>query len=142
MRELCALQAERHRSALGELRVALVLGDAGLGKTRLAAELLPRDDESAVGLIAHSSPLGGMPLFGPWADALGLHPGDLDPEGVCRACGSGLGGLPALVRHAEIGHDASACAAALRYHLVEWIPGLLAKASADRPIIVLIDDIH
>lgn len=142
VRELCALQAERHRSALGELRVALVLGDAGLGKTRLAAELLPRDDESAVGLIAHSSPLGGMPLFGPWADALGLHPGDLDPEGVCRACGSGLGGLPALVRHAEIGHDASACAAALRYHLVEWIPGLLAKASADRPIIVLIDDIH
>lgn len=141
-RELCALQAERHRSALGELRVALVLGDAGLGKTRLATELLPRDDEPAVGLIAHSSPFGGMPLFGPWADALGLHPGGPDPEGVCRACGSGLGGLPALARHAEIGHDASACAAALRYHLVEWIPGLLAKASADQPIVVLLDDVH
>jgi hypothetical protein len=30
-RELRELKAERHRSALGELRVALILGDAGLG---------------------------------------------------------------------------------------------------------------
>ncbi len=142
VRELGALQAERRRSALGELRVALVLGDAGSGKTRLAAELLPRDDESAVGLIAHSSPLGGMPLFGPWADALGLHAGDLDADRVCRACGSGLGGLPALARRAAIAHDASSCAAALRYHFVEWIPGLLAKASVDRPIVVVLDDVH
>ncbi len=141
-RELGALQAERHRSALGELRVALVLGDAGLGKTQLAAELLPRDDESAVGLIAHSSPRGGMPLFGPWADALGLHAGDLDADGVCRACGSGLGGLPALIRRSEIVHDASSCAEARRYHFVEWMPGLVAKASADRPIVVILDDVH
>lgn len=142
VREFRTLRAERHRSALGELRVALVLGDAGLGKTRLAAELLPRDDEPSVGLVAHGSPLGGMPPFGPWAGALGLQPGDPCPEGVCHACGSGLGGLPALVRHPEIAHDASACAAALRYHLAEWIPGLLAKASADRPIVVVLDDVH
>jgi ATP/maltotriose-dependent transcriptional regulator MalT len=142
VRELGVLQAERHRSALGELRVALVLGDAGLGKTRLAAALLPRDDELAVGLIVRSSPRGGMPLFGPWADALGLHAGDLDADEVCRACGSGLGGLPALRRRAESAHDASACAQALRYHFVEWIPGLLAKASAARPIVVVLDDVH
>ncbi|MGH3902572.1 MAG: LuxR C-terminal-related transcriptional regulator [Pseudonocardiaceae bacterium] len=142
VRAHCELRAERRRSALGELRVAVVLGGAGLGKTRLATELLPRGDESAVGLIAHTSPRGGMPLFGPWTDALGLHPGDLDPDGICRACGSGLGGLPALARRAEIAHDAASCAQALRYHFVEWIPGLLAKASADRPIVVVLDDVH
>jgi DNA-binding CsgD family transcriptional regulator len=142
VRELGALQLERQRSALGELRVALVLGDAGLGKTRLAVELLPDVDELARGLICHSSPLGGMPLFGPWAKVLGLHAAEVGADGVCRACGSGLGGLPALARRAEIAHDASACAEALRYHFVEWIPGLLAKASADRPIIVVLDDVH
>ncbi|MGB6165180.1 MAG: LuxR C-terminal-related transcriptional regulator [Pseudonocardiaceae bacterium] len=142
VRELGALHAERQRSALGELRVTVVLGDAGLGKTRLAAELLPRDNELAVGLIARSSPLGGMPLFGPWADALGLHAGALVADGICRVCGSGLGGLPALVRRAEIAHDASSCAQALRYHFVEWLPGLLAKASTHRPIIVILDDAH
>src|SRR5918998_2603361 len=131
VREFGALQAERQRSALGELRVALVLGDAGLGKTRLAAELLPRDDELAVGLIAHSSPLGGMPLFGPWAGALGLHADAVDADGVCHACGSGLGGLPALIRRAEIAHDALSCVEAFHCHFMEWIPDLLAKASAD-----------
>jgi DNA-binding CsgD family transcriptional regulator len=120
--------------------MALVLGEAGLGKTRLAAELLARDGGSAVGLIAHNSPFAGMPPFGPWADALGLHASDPDTDGVCRACGSGFGGLPALGSRA--GHDASSCAEALRYHLVEWIPSLLAKASADQPVVVVVDDAH
>jgi DNA-binding CsgD family transcriptional regulator/tetratricopeptide (TPR) repeat protein len=142
VRELGALHVERERSALGELRVALILGDAGLGKTRLAVELLPGADELARGLICHSSPLGGMPLFGPWAEILGLHAADVDTDGVCRACGSGFGDLPALPRRAETTHDAAACAEALRYHFVEWIPGLLAKASAERPIIVVLDDVH
>src|SRR5918998_1606489 len=142
VRELGALHVERERSALGELRVALILGDAGLGKTRLAVELLPGADELARGLICHSSPLGGMPLFGPWAEILGLNAADVDTDGVCRACGSGFGDLPALPRRAETTHDAVACAEALRYHFVEWIPGLLAKASAERPIIVVLDDVH
>ena len=89
VRELGALQAERHRSARGELRVALVLGEAGLGKTRLAAELLARDGESAVGLIAHNSPFAGMPPFGPWADALGLHAGDRELMGSAAPAGAG-----------------------------------------------------
>ncbi len=141
-RELAALRAEQQRSALGELRVALVLGDAGLGKTRLAAELIPHGNEFIIGLIAHNCLFKGMPPLGPWADALNLHTGGLDPARVCRVCGSGLGGLPALLRHADIAHDVASCAAALRYHLVEWIPGLLAAASTDRPIVVILDDVH
>jgi DNA-binding CsgD family transcriptional regulator len=146
VREFAVLQAEWQRSTLGELRVALLLGDAGLGKTRLATELVSPDNEFAVGLIAHSCLFKGMPPFGPWADALGLGAGgpedDADADRVCRVCGSGLGGLPPLVRRADVAHDAASCAEALRYHIVEWIPGLLAKASTDRPIVLIIDDAH
>lgn len=142
VRELAMLRAEQHRSTLGELRVALVLGHAGLGKTRLAADLVPHGNECAVGLIAHNCLFKGMPPLGPWADALNLHANGLDPDRVCRVCGSGLGGLPALVRRADIAHDAASCAEALRYHFVEWIPGLLAAASADRPVVVILDDAH
>ncbi|PZS30239.1 MAG: hypothetical protein DLM61_11335 [Pseudonocardiales bacterium] len=110
--------------------------------TPAAAELVPHRNEFAVGLIAHNCLFKGMPPLGPWADALNLHAGGLDPDRVCRVCGSGLGGLPALVRRADIAHDAASCAAALRYHFVEWIPGLLATASADRPIVVILDDVH
>lgn len=141
-RELAVLRAEQQRSTLGELRVALVLGDAGLGKSRLATELVPHGNEFAVGLIAHQCLFKGIPPLGPWADALNLHAGGVDPDRVCRVCGSGLGGLPALVRRADIAHDAASCAEALRYHFVEWIPGLLATASKDRPIIVILDDAH
>lgn len=140
--ELAVLRTEWQRSALGELRVALVVGDAGLGKTRLAAELIQDSDESAVGLIAHSCLFQGMPPFGPWADALDLHANGADADRVCRVCGSGLGGLPPLVRRADVAHDVASCADALRYHLVEWIPGLLATASADRPIVLVLDDAH
>ncbi|MGH3870593.1 MAG: AAA family ATPase [Pseudonocardiaceae bacterium] len=142
LRELSALQVEQRRSEQGQLRVALILGDAGLGKTRLATAQLPPDGAPAVGLIARSSPLGGLPLLGPWADALSLHPGEVNTERICHVCGSGLGGLPALTRRAEIAHDAPSCAQALRYHFVEWIPGLLAKASATRPMVVVLDDVH
>ncbi|MFN2479046.1 MAG: AAA family ATPase [Pseudonocardiaceae bacterium] len=142
VRELGVLRAEQQRSTLGELRVALVLGHAGLGKTRLAAELVPHGNEFAVGLIAHNCLFKGMPPLGPWADALNLHADGLDPDRVCRVCGSGLGGLPALVRRIDIGHDAASCAETLRYHFVEWIPGLLATASIDRPIVVILDDAH
>jgi ATP/maltotriose-dependent transcriptional regulator MalT len=136
------LQAERHRSALGELRIAVVLGEAGLGKTRLATELVPHDDEVAVGLIAHHCLFQGMPPFGPWADALGLHAGGPNADRVCRVCGSGFGDLPPLVRRVDTAHDAASCAEALRYHLVELIPALLAMASLRRPIVMVLDDAH
>jgi DNA-binding NarL/FixJ family response regulator len=136
------LRAEQQRSALGELRMALVLGGPGLGKTRLAAELLPHDNEFAIGLTAHGCLFKGMPPFGPWADALGLHASDPDVDWVCRVCGSGLRGLPPLGYGTDIAHDAASCAEALRYHVVEWIPGLLARASADQPIVMILDDVH
>lgn len=142
IRELSALQAEQRRSAQGELRLALVTGEAGLGKTRLAAEILPQDNEPAIGLIARNSATRDLPPFAPWVAALGLHADGLGTDRACLACGSGLGGLPALARHAGTVHDPAACATALRHHLVEWIPGLLAKASADRPVVMILDDAH
>jgi DNA-binding CsgD family transcriptional regulator/type II secretory pathway predicted ATPase ExeA len=114
VQEFCALQAERQRSAQGELRVALVLGEAGLGKTRLAAEVLPRGSESATGLIARNSRLRDIPPFAPWAAALGRYDDGRGTDRACRACGGRLGGLA----------------------------GLLAKASTDRPVVVVLDDAH
>ncbi|MDQ3151970.1 MAG: AAA family ATPase, partial [Actinomycetota bacterium] len=141
-REFRALHAERQRSAQGELRVALVLGDAGLGKTRLAAELLPCENEPAVGLVPHGSPFQAVPLFDHWAEALGRHVGGLDADEIRRACGSGLGDLPTLLRSAETAPEAPSWAEVLRCHFVEQIPRLLTKASADHPVVVILDDAH
>jgi ATP/maltotriose-dependent transcriptional regulator MalT len=142
VRQIDLLQAERQRSAQGELRVALVLGEAGLGKTRLATELLSGSNELAIGLIATNSLLGDIPPLSSWAGALGLRADGLDTGGTCRTCGSGFTGLPALAHRPENGPNPCSCVHALRYHVIEWLPGLLAKASVDRPIIVVLDDAH
>jgi DNA-binding CsgD family transcriptional regulator/tetratricopeptide (TPR) repeat protein len=141
-RELDVLREEWRRSMLGELRVALVLGDPGIGKTRLAAELVPHSAEFSVGLLVHSCLFESMPPFGPWVDVLGLRAGDPNGDGACQVCGSGMGDFPPLVRRADTAHDAASCADALRYHLIEWMPGLLATASSGRPIVLVLDDVH
>jgi hypothetical protein len=141
-RELAVLREEWRRSTCGELRVALVLGDSGLGKTRLAAELVPHATEFPVGLLAHRGLFRSMPSFGPWAVALGLRAGGANGDRTCQVCGSGFGHLPPLVHRASTAHDAASCTASLRYHLVEWVPGLVATASRDRPITLILDDMH
>jgi hypothetical protein len=53
--ELAFLDAELRRATAGEFRCVLVAADPGMGKTRLAAELLPRHPEVA-GLSARAYP--------------------------------------------------------------------------------------
>jgi len=117
--ELAVLREEWRHSTSGELRVALVCGEAGLGKTRLAAELVARCEESSVALLWHSCSFRSMPPLGPWAEALGLPTGGLNAHRACQVWGSGLGYFPSLVRGAGIAHGAASCADALRYHLVD-----------------------
>jgi DNA-binding CsgD family transcriptional regulator len=136
------LREEWQRSTCGELRVALVLGEPGMGKTRLATELALHCAEFPVAVLAHRGVFRSMPPLGSWAETLGLRAGGSSGERVCPVCGSGLGHFPPLECYAGIAHDAASCADALRYHLVEWIPGLLATASRDRPIVLVLDDVH
>jgi len=121
--ELRALRNERQRSALGELRVALVLGEPGMGKTRLAAELL-REGELTVSVTARSSPLRRTPPFHRWEATLGRHAHSLDANAVRRASG-----LPARSRGL---HD----------HPLWHVVGLLTQVAASQPVTVVLDDVH
>src|SRR5882757_3681581 len=68
--EIALLEAEFGRAAAGQLRCVLVTGDAGLGKTRLAAELLHRHGERATIVQSRAHPMSGGVAFGAWAEAL------------------------------------------------------------------------
>ncbi|MEW6477339.1 MAG: AAA family ATPase [Actinomycetota bacterium] len=52
--ELAALEEEWARAARGEFRGVLLLGDAGIGKSRLAAAVLERHFDEALGLGARA----------------------------------------------------------------------------------------
>lgn len=141
-RELAVLREEWQRSTLGELRVALVLGDPGMGKTQLAAELIPRCTEFEIGWLAHDCLSRSMPPLGPWAETLGLPAGGHNGDRACYICGSELDRLSPLVPRTGAVHDPASCADTLRYHLIEWMPDLLATASRNRPIVLVLDDVH
>ncbi|MGH8908807.1 MAG: ATP-binding protein [Egibacteraceae bacterium] len=127
-RELDELRGERLRSAGGELRVVLVLGDAGMGKTRLATELLPHDGEPAVGLIARSCALRPLPSLGRWTQTLGRR---------------GSGGPPPPSRGAGIGQGALSGAGSRRHGYAERAVSLLTAASPQhRSVVVVLDDLH
>ncbi|MGH8972948.1 MAG: ATP-binding protein, partial [Acidimicrobiia bacterium] len=85
--ELAALDQERRRAATGELRCALILADAGVGKTRLAAELLARHRRSGIGLSARAFPLGGTTPFALWAEALESQLRTMAAKDVAAVCG-------------------------------------------------------
>src|SRR5581483_2664806 len=73
--ELAALQAELELAAAGRLRAVLLAGDAGIGKTRLAAELAARCGAGATVLNARAYPLGATASLGLWVEALEGPPG-------------------------------------------------------------------
>jgi AAA ATPase-like protein len=49
---------ELQRVKAGEFRIVLLVGDPGIGRTRLAREFLARSHDRVVGLLARAYPLG------------------------------------------------------------------------------------
>lgn len=139
--ELASLQGELARTADG-FRCVLMIGEAGVGKTRLAAAFLARHRTEALVLTARAYPLGATASLGLWVEALERHLRSLPVEDARDLCGSyaddlsilfgSLGGLGVSPREREPS----------RIRLLEGLALLLENLAADRPIILLFDDIH
>ena len=114
--ELAALDVLCAQTADGAGGVILLAGEPGVGKTRLAREAAGRAADLAVSWGACREAEGAPPLW-PWAQVL-------------RRLGK------AQVS-AESGEDSSA-----RFRLFERIGQVLLESAADRPHVVVIDDLH
>jgi tetratricopeptide (TPR) repeat protein len=139
-REAETLRAQLARSAGGTFRTALVTGDPGLGKTRLAHELAGAPGAVTV-LRARGHAIGATIPFGLWAEALESHLRRLPPEQVRSLCGGFVADLAALLR------SAAAIAGAERREpprarMLESIAVLLANIARGGPVVVILDDAH
>ena len=136
-RELGELRAALDAVRSGGNRTLVIAGEAGIGKTRLLDELTSHADGVTV-LTGQCADEGSGPL--PYAGLTGLLHGiarTIGPEATVAAAGPAAGALsavaPQLVAPAsDTGAD----------RIPEVLADLLTGLAAERPLVVVIEDLH
>jgi predicted ATPase len=141
--ELGRLLAAAERAADGAGSAVLLVGEPGIGKSRLAVEALhAAAGRGFVCLSGVAYPLQGGLAYAPVLDAVGPYLSELDPARQARL----VGGLPDLGRlFGELRLPAPeplGDPALERTRLFEAVARLLDRIAAETPLAVLVDDLH
>jgi DNA-binding CsgD family transcriptional regulator len=134
-----ALEALQH----GEARAIEIAGPAGIGKTRLMAELARRAEDRGHTVLAGAGAELEQDLpFWIFVDALDEYVESVDPRRLDRLddlVRAGLGQvLPSLAAHAT----AAEAAVHERYRTHRAVRELLEQLAATKPLVLLLDDFH
>jgi DNA-binding SARP family transcriptional activator len=147
--QLAAVGAAVRTGAAGRGRVVLVAGEPGIGKTRLAEEVAQQAAAEGVRVAWGRCYEGeGAPAFWPWVQMVRQLLTEVPP--------GALGGLPERSGPElsqllpELKEQVPAAAApppvvdmaAARFRLYQAVSGLLRRLSQDRPLLVVVDDLH
>ncbi|HSJ99260.1 MAG TPA: AAA family ATPase, partial [Myxococcota bacterium] len=134
--ELGLLRGELAAALAGEGRLALLVGEAGIGKTRTASALAGEAHEAGA-LVAwgHCCEGDGVPVYRPWLQALDACAAEL-PSSVpatlvarLRETGGPSDGATGAPEHA-------------RFELFERFLAALAAIGRERPIVLVLDDLQ
>jgi DNA-binding SARP family transcriptional activator len=128
-------------------RVLLLGGDPGIGKTRLLAETAARAHGDGTLVLAGHSPEETLVPFQPFLEALGHYvqtaPTD-ELRTTARVHGAELVRLvPELRRRLpELAASTGGDPDTERYRLFEAVAGLLGDVAEQRPVLIVLDDLH
>ncbi len=141
-RELSFVEEEWRRAASGEFRSVFLLGEPGVGKTRLAEEAVLRCGPSPTVLRAQARPLSGTAAFGLWAEALDSHFRDLDRDEITQLCNGHLDDLASLIHSVAAVRGMAPRREPPRPRLLGGLTRLLATLAERHPVILVFDDLH
>jgi class 3 adenylate cyclase/DNA-binding CsgD family transcriptional regulator len=136
------LEAELQEAASGRLRVILLLGEAGVGKTRLATELVDRHRDGVLTLSARAYPLGATASLGLWVEALERPLRSYADTDVLELCGGHVDDLAALLPSVSAAAKAQPAGDRSRIRLLSALASLLQRMSERSTLIVTLDDVH
>ncbi len=131
---------------LGEQRVMLLAGEPGIGKTTLSARFASEAHaDGAVVLYGRSDEDLGVP-YQPWIEALGqlvVHAPQRLLDAHVADRGAHLARLiPDLAGRTGVEAPAGGDADSERFVLFGCVADLLGRVSAERPVLVVMDDLH
>jgi hypothetical protein len=145
-RELRALKGCLAAADSGRGGIVLLGGDAGIGKTRLVEELLTAVPRRRV-LWGRCRAADGAPAYWPWRQIVGAYVERVAPERLRADLGDGAADLARLVpairgRLGVAPREVSPGDERGRFLLFDAVAELLARASADEVLAVVVDDLH
>ena len=145
--ELASLDDAFKASAAGERRITFLVGEPGIGKTRLAAELAATASATGAAVLYGRADEELTVPYQPWVEAmtylLDHGPAELVDEAI-RLHGPELALLvPTLRRnHGDLATPPSTDPETERYLLLQAVTATIALLSADVPLLIVLDDLH
>jgi DNA-binding SARP family transcriptional activator len=132
----------------GQGRLFLLGGEPGIGKSRLAEEVIERARaRGARVLVGRCWEAGGAPAYWPWVQSLRAYVRESDIAALRSQLGAGAADLaqiiPELRQHfPDLPEPPSRESEGARFRLFEAASSLLLIATQDRPVVLVLDDLH
>jgi DNA-binding SARP family transcriptional activator len=146
--ELGALLECLDDALAGQGRIVLLVGEPGIGKSRLAEELVAHARaRGARVLVGRCWEAGGAPAYWPWVQSLRAYVKDAEPAAVRSQLGAGGGDVAQIVPELlelfpDLPNAQPAESEAARFRMFDSLSSFLLQAAAERPIVLVLDDLH
>jgi hypothetical protein len=147
-RELQELLHGLGEAAAGRGRLFLLAGEPGIGKTRLADQVLSRAREDGMRvLIGRCWDGAGAPAYWPWVQVLRMLLRGMEDEALRPLLGAGVADVAQIVpelrdRLLDVPESQTADSESARFQLFDSAATFLRRAADQTPIVIMIDDLH
>ena len=147
-REMTELAGALDEALAGRGRTVLLAGEPGIGKSRLADEVMGRGrQQGARVIVGRCWEAGGAPAYWPWVQSLRAYVQEADPDVLRAQLGAGAADLAQLVPELremfpDLPEPPAIGSEGARFRLFEAVSSLLRRAAKDRPIVLGLDDLH
>ena len=146
--ELAELVAGLDDAFAGRGRLFLLVGEPGIGKSRLAEELIAHARaRGARVLVGRCWEAGGAPAYWPWVQSLRAHVRDSDTAALRSQLGAGAADLAQIVpelreRFPDLPEPLALESEGARFRMFDATAEFLRNAAEGRPIVLVLDDLH
>jgi transcriptional regulator with XRE-family HTH domain len=146
--QMARLRAWLAQAVSGWGGIVTLVGEAGIGKTRVAREFSAgAAAQGAVVLWGRCFEGDWQPAYGPWVEAIGEYLAAQDAERVRRELGAGSPFVARILPELqaslpELPAPSSLSPSDERFRLFEAISRFLARVSERQPCLLVLDDLH
>ena len=147
-RELAQLIEALDDAVAGRGRLVLLVGEPGIGKSRLAEELIAHAKTRAARvLVGRCWEAGGAPAYWPWVQSLRAHVRASDDASLRSQLGAGAAELAQIIpelrqRFPDLPQPPPLETEAARFRLFDATAEFLRHVSESRPLVLVLDDLH